>query len=404
MRLMLYIFGMTMISGILSKKKDPSKKQKERQRYVRLVAAVILSMLLNISIVSAMPSDDSYIAGYASAILEREFHLTPDALRVHNGIISVSSSGLDTVQRDSLSRELSGIKGVVSVEFTVPTEKTGDPESVKPPPSTPKASRTAKEGQMPENPVLLPKGRLFDPLMADPRWAHFSIAYHYYLNNKELRSVGSTSFGEFLSLFRDDFPLGGEWQVGVQAGVFAIFDLDSDSMDLINADYWVGIPVTYRNNKFSSLFRVFHQSSHLGDEFLLRNNPERVNLSYESVDAKVSYDITDWLRLYGGAGYIFHREPMDLKPWSTQFGTELKSPSKFLGGVARPVAGVDIKNWEENKWSTDISIRFGLQLESAKTESHTFQILIEYFRGHSPNGQFYEKPIEYMGIGTHFYF
>ena len=50
------------------------------------------------------------------------------------------------------------------------------------------------------------------------------------------------------------------------------------------------------------MFRLFHQSSHLGDEFLLRTQTQRVNLSYESVDLRFSYEIGDVLRLYGGGG------------------------------------------------------------------------------------------------------
>jgi hypothetical protein len=29
--------------------------------------------------------------------------------------------------------------------------------------------------------------------------------------------------------------------------------------------------------------------------------------------------------------------------------------------------------------------------------------MIEYFNGHSPNGQFYRDRIEYLGVGLHLY-
>jgi hypothetical protein len=32
------------------------------------------------------------------------------------------------------------------------------------------------------------------------------------------------------------------------------------------------------------------------------------------------------------------------------------------------------------------------------------QLLLEYFRGHSPNGQFYKEKIDYVGLGLHFNF
>ena len=75
--------------------------------------------------------------------------------------------------------------------------------------------------------------------------------------------------------------------------MFAIFDMNSDSHDLVNADYFVGAAGAYAVGPFQALARVFHQSSHLGDEFLLHDRPERVNLSYEAVDLKLSYHFFD---------------------------------------------------------------------------------------------------------------
>jgi hypothetical protein len=31
-------------------------------------------------------------------------------------------------------------------------------------------------------------------------------------------------------------------------------------------------------------------------------------------------------------------------------------------------------------------------------------VLLEYFNGNSPNGQFFDRTIEYFGPGVHFYF
>ncbi len=251
--------------------------------------------------------------------------------------------------------------------------------------------------------IILPDKTLFDPLIADPRWPHFSVAYQNYINNDELKNVGATSFGETFPLYSGN-AFGGGWITGIQAAVFAFFNLDAASMDLVNADYWVGIPVAYRKNNFSALFRLFHQSSHLGDEYLLYNKIDRVNLSFESIDLKLSYDINKAFRIYSGAGYIFHREPSDLKPSSAQLGFEYKSPETILGNMIRPVAAVDFKTWEENGWNIDTSARFGIQLENIEHKKRKVQLMLEYFNGHSPHGQFYERNIKYTGIGIHFYF
>ncbi|MEW6110158.1 MAG: DUF1207 domain-containing protein [Nitrospirota bacterium] len=355
------------------------------------VSLCVFFIALLISDASAS-SDDSFIAGYATAVLEREFNLKVPSLSVTDGIIVLYEEDIKGAEHDKVISVLSGINGVIMVRVIKHEES-----------STAGTSEIAQPSSAPTRAIPFRK-LLFEPLIADPRWPHFSATYQYYLNNKELKNVGSTSFGETFSFYTGHAPFGGRWQFGIQAAVFAIFDLDAESKDLINADYWVGIPLSYRTGNFSALFRIFHQSSHLGDEYLLRNRLDRVNLSYESVDMKISYDINGWFRTYAGGGFILHKEPSDLLPWSTQFGLEFKSRRKYLGDRIRPVAGVDLKNWEENNWKGDLSARFGVQIESKKTVGHKVQLLFEYFKGHSPNGQFYERSIEYLGFGTHFYF
>jgi hypothetical protein len=182
-----------------------------------------------------------------------------------------------------------------------------------------------------------------------------------------------------------------------------VFDLDSDSKDLVNADYMIGIPLSARYGDWSAMLRLFHQSSHLGDEFLLRTKTERINLSYESVDLKASYEFGDILRIYGGGGYLFDQEPASLRPWSAQYGLELISPWPSRTARWRPIAAADLQHREENDWSLDLSLRAGIQIDGVLA-SRNLQILIEYFKGRSPNGQFYKDKIEYLGLGAHFHF
>ena len=149
------------------------------------------------------------------------------------------------------------------------------------------------------------------------------------------------------------------------------------------------------------MLRVFHQSSHLGDEFILRNRVQRVNLSYEQADLLLSYKFFKMLRLYGGGGYLFDQEPADLRPWTTQYGVEIESPWKVSSNAITPIFAGDFKNDEEDHWSTNISLRGGLQFENWRLNQRRLQILIEYFHGHSPNGQFYNRKIETIGVGVH---
>jgi hypothetical protein len=253
--------------------------------------------------------------------------------------------------------------------------------------------------------TFLPTRALFDPLIADVRWPRFSAEYQAYHEDPLLGNVGSANFGGTLPIVQGPLPGEGRWDVGFQASVFSIFDLDAKSHDLVNADYFFGIPVSARWGRLSAMLRVYHQSSHLGDEFLLDNgNVRRINLSYEAIDLFPSLDLWDWGRVYLGGGYLFDRDPSQLKRKYVQAGAELKSPVAFLGWL-RPVAALDCKRSEEQHWSTDYSVRAGFQLENSKLfKSRRLLLLGEYYKGFSPNGQFFDRRIEFFGVGLHFFF
>jgi hypothetical protein len=337
--------------------------------------------------------EDPYLAGYAGAVLEREFKLHRSAVTVRDGVLVLDGAQLAGADRARVVATLAGLPGVARVEVreaaaTIPPVSPG---------SAPAAVSLLPTG-------MLPTGHLFQPLLADPRWPHFSAAYRYYLNNRELTDVAAVSFGETIPLLRGTVFTDSQWEAGIQAGVFALFQLDTPSKDLLNADYFAALYGVWRYGPFSTLARFFHQSSHLGDELLLRTQLERVNLSYESVDLKLSYDLPWGFRVYAGGGYLFDQEPASLKPWTVQGGVEVRSPWTLAGDRIRPVAAVDLHSHEENRWNVDLSVRGGLQFESVRVLERHLQLLVEYFYGNSPDGQFYKRRVEYIGLGAHFHF
>lgn len=386
-------------------------------RYLLALFAVVLLLAGHLRAAQAAlpPPEDSFLAGYVSAILVREFKIADPVIDVAGGYVTVKVAALPDIERDRIRNALSELNGVLSVRIETAESLAEQPEAPvmaqTREPETPATKQGTEVLEAPESARglrTLPAGRLFNPLWADPRWAHFSAAYHYYRGDEELNDAGAVSFGESFGLLGGSAGKDASWQIDFQAAVFGLFDLNAESKDLVNADYWVGIPVSYRNGNFSAIARLFHQSSHLGDEFLLRRQDvERVNLSYESVDLKTSYEFDNGFRLYGGAGYLFRREPADLDPWSTQIGAEYAFPMTYrlplFGSAVRPVAAADLQNRGENDWRADLSLRGGIQFESPVAESQQVQMLLEYFNGSSPNGQFYDRTIDYIGLGLHVY-
>ncbi len=359
-------------------------------RPIRWVVVCLLAVLTGPGVAAhAAAPGDEFLRGYATAVVQMNVPAAAKSLRVENGVVSVQAAALSAEEKIHLERMLADAPGFVRLE------------RVEDGPAAAGSTPPALAGPFA---VLLAKNTLFQPLLADPRWPHFSAVFQRYVDDRQLRNVGATSFGESFSLLRFGGPWDATVELGIQAGVFAIFDLDAESSDLINADYLVGVPLTTKWGNLSNLTSVFHQSSHLGDEFLLRGRADkRVNLSYEAVTSLLSYNLPAGFRVYGGGGYIFRREPASLEPWSTQVGLEFTSPWTILGGALRPVAGVDIQNREESGWDTDLSLRAGVQFQNPDFFSRKMQLLLEYYKGKSPNGQFYERSIESIGIGVHFF-
>lgn len=262
--------------------------------------------------------------------------------------------------------------------------------------------------------VPLPQGDLFCPLVADPKEPRSFISYQRGRSPAEPgddghpgqlaafdTDIGAIGIGDAFGLLRWGGQRSGDGlQISIAAGVFAQFDLATPSYDLINADYLIGLPITFRRGGFSSRLRLYHQSSHLGDEFLLRDEPERVNLAFESLELILS-QATGVFRLYGGGELLFNREPDDLEQMLAHAGAELRF------GAAAPrslVFAIDLKSSEEQDWKPAWSARGGFELRWGRDPAHpprTLRVLGEFYDGPSPYGQFYREQLRYWGIGVH---
>lgn len=370
--------------------------------------AVLGVMLMPASFAHASAQDDAYIAGYAAGALKHDLKLDMPALMVRDGVITLPVGGLEAADRAKAVQLLWEIPGVNEVKTSEATSQQVTEASSKSAQIAGVKAAPAAESDILQT-GLIPNGHLFKPLLADPRWAHFSAAYrNYQSNNFDGRDIGSVSFGETIPIYRSNFGQStAQWEAGLQAGVFSDFNLDASSSDLVNTDFIAAVYSSMRVDKFSAFGRIYHQSSHLGDEFLLRKvntKFERVNLSYEGADLRLSYELPYGVRVYGGGGGLFHTEPSELKAWSTQYGVEFRSPWRLDFASMRPIIAVDVKNFDENNWSTDVSVRAGVQFDNSTVLSRKLQILAEYYDGFSPSGQFYKEKVEYFGLGAHFHF
>ena len=380
---------------------------------------------------SAPAHHDAYISGYVSALLRMKFHLRSTLVRVHGTTVEIG--GVPPVDQTSVRQAVREVDGVKAVEFSQPPasqiraapsipggnlgslpipERSANPMNKNfPIGMDTKAMERAGVYRLPTG--FLPPGRLFQPLIADPKWPTFSVAYTYYspYHPNGLKDVIPVSIGDTIPFERGNWPDHWQWEAGMQADAFAYFNMDTVHSDLQNVDFMVGGYFAARHRNFSILVRYYHQSSHLGDEFLIANPAYyyglRQKISYEELNAIASMDLLHrTVRLYAGAGYLGDVAPSNLGHWRFHYGAEYHGAVFFHKGTCfmSPVAGIDFKNWSENNYDTDISAVGGIELTNGKPDSSKLQFLFEFYRGHSPYGQFFVDKIQYFGLGIHYYF
>lgn len=253
-----------------------------------------------------------------------------------------------------------------------------------------------------------PQDETFCPLIADPKQARSFLAVlggeFATLDDPEDPAstvIGSVGLGDRFGLVRwgGDRP-GDGYQLSLTGGIFAQFDLGTRSTDLINADYVVGFPLTYRRAGTTARLRLYHQSSHLGDEYLLRDQEiQRENISFESLELLLSQEVGA-LRAYAGGEVLVRRNPSSLERMLAHGGLELHTGT----GVLSAVVGLDVKLSEQQDYSPAWSARAGIRISPRARAGHPARrilILAEYYNGPSPYGQFFQDEIRYAGVGLH---
>jgi Protein of unknown function (DUF1207)/BON domain len=351
------------------------------------------------------PAGDVFLQGYIVSYLEQVLHRPRDGVQVavEKGVVTLTGTAATPEEIDRIVDAVIAFRGVRRVVNLLRVEEAAGRgrfrtwvDWLRPPPG-----RTT---------VRFPTGDLFTPPLADQKQPRFHMTWQRWHTRSGRFDIASVGFGENFGLLR--WPRGhpGDgWQLGISGAVFAIFNLDTPSMDLLNADYYVGFPLSYRSGRWSGRVRLFHQSSHLGDELLLQTGDTqpvppapRINLSYEAVEMLGSYE-KDGARAYFGGTRIVTIDPSGVGRSRLQAGIEFRG-NPVHWRTSRLVAGLDVEAWSEANWDRDWSAKAGLMFRSPYGEARSTQVLLEYYNGHAPHGQFFLVDVRYYGIGIAYAF
>ncbi len=250
--------------------------------------------------------------------------------------------------------------------------------------------------------VAFPAGTPFFPLIAAPKEARTFISQHKMDSDfPNATNVASVGYGGHFGLYKFfNNQRQEEWQISFTAALFAQFNRDQPSDDLVNADYTFGFSLTHRQEAVSVRFRIYHQSSHLGDEVLLNHSlpVERVDINYEALEALVSYDWSQSWRFYGGGEYIVRQsEEAKIEPGMIRTGTEYRG-SDLRGRSVRFLAGLDLAAHQELNWGVDKSFKIGFEMGGREPVGRNLRVMLVLYDGHMPYGQFFTEKATSYGL------
>lgn len=342
--------------------------------------------------------EDAYLEGYIQALVNSHYYEFDVLVYVENGDVYLYNLPKNALIRNSIIRF---VKDVPEVKSVTPVEKF--PEK--------KLEKIEKREVKPRiKGIWFPQQTvLYAPMVANPRETIYSAAYHIGDHIMGTKSI-AVSLGDDFPIFRwrNVFPWRGDLQIDIQAGIWSVFKMgvhyNGEISELINTDYLVGFPLSYAVDKWAFRLRVYHVSSHLGDEYLVHNpGVERVNPSMEAIDFFISYQVNSALRLYVGPGWVFHSDktyPIT-PPLYIEWGGEVrllgyKSFYHKLYGTA--FLAIYIRNWQVNHWNLDGTYMAGYEWSKLQGVGRKMRLFVDYHRGYS-EGQFFKDRTSYTGFG-----
>jgi len=246
----------------------------------------------------------------------------------------------------------------------------------------------------------LPEGYLFRPILAGPNEPISYVSFNDVDSDAIDFSGAFVSLGNELPLLRWGDAGSNALQLGVFSTIQSQFNLDTSADNLQNTDFLIGVPLSYRHDAFSARARLFHQSSHLGDELLLSDNaPERENLSFEAVDALLAYEWGN-TRLYGGGLAIVADELEDgegVGDAAYQAGFEYRGGDPLLFG-GRPIVGLDVFAADAFDYDPQTKLIAGLGFGERDGTGSKVRVLFQAFEGPVPFGQFFDIDTAFYGV------
>lgn len=249
--------------------------------------------------------------------------------------------------------------------------------------------------------ALFPAGNVYDVYVADPHRPSNAILERFYSktdipDSKTPRT--SMAVGGSFGLLRIDTAgsSGRSWQVSLDAGLDALFDAKY-KLDGIGWEGNYGLTFeTASRSPLSYRAAVLHVSSHLGDEYALRNGLNPINYTREEFAFGTAWRFSPAWRAYGEAGIAWTLRNDSQEPWRVQAGLEWEGRPSLWGGRFAWYGALDLQSMQERGWRVDPTLQAGIVTRS---RGRAYRLLIEYLDGRPTIANFYDYDEAHFTIG-----
>lgn len=250
---------------------------------------------------------------------------------------------------------------------------------------------------------VLPADLLYRSYIANPKDARLSSRI---LHNSGEGFIWALEAGARVGVWRYGTPSGWRnpytgrpegWQVDIQGAAFPRLNFEEE-LDVDAVDFKVGVPLTYSKGQWEAKVSWYHLSSHVGDEFLIRNPGfNRLNYLRDAFTFGGGYYANPDLRLYGEAEYSYNNDGGS-DPWHLHVGFDWM-PASVNPSVDKPSPFLAVHGLlrEEHDFGGGVNIVAGLQWRGPHSDK-LFRAGIQYYNGKSWQFSFVDEHEELLGL------
>jgi hypothetical protein len=188
--------------------------------------------------------------------------------------------------------------------------------------------------------------------------------------------------------------------LGLGTQVYGRFSLSDSKTALISVDWVAGLNTTAMLGNMAVTMQLYHESSHLGDEYGDRFQAERLDWSREVVAGWITYAAGQW-KVTGGASYVLY-DGLGLPRAGAAVGLDWGAGRhRFLTRPFEPVLGLYTEGSAATDWRLSTSAKLGVAVRG-KGGARSVGLAVIAHDGLSTQRQFFRRESRYLGLEVRF--